>query len=89
MKYQKKISTVVTDNASNMNKAFDFTLPGYLPEETTNENEDSFDSDYSDIEDSKEDDTPDGTNDESYECLPRHISCYAHTLQLFVKDWIE
>ena len=46
-----------------MNKAFDFNLPGYLPEETTNENEDSFDSDYSDIEESKEDDTSDNTND--------------------------
>ena len=40
-----KICSIITDNASNMMKAFNFTLPGYEPEGKLEENVESEDSD--------------------------------------------
>lgn len=77
-----KITTIVTDNASNMTKPFNFSLPGYVE----NVYQTSPDDDVSDDTDLK----PVDTNQSTYfECLPQHSACYANTLQLVVKDGLK
>ena len=76
-----KITAIVTDNASNMIKAFDFSLPGYEDDNTSAE--DDSDDENADIE------SVDTTNTNEFECLPHHTACYAHTLQLVVKDGLK
>lgn len=68
-----KIVAVVTDNAANMVKAF--TLPGY----------------QDDIEMGEEDDNEAGEDvtDDVLEDIPQHDRCFAHTLQLIVKDGLQ
>ena len=80
-----KICSIITDNASNMMKAFNFTLPGYEPEGKLKENVESeaSDSEYKDEVDIH------STEVDSFECLPNHIPCYAHTLQLVIKDGLK
>ncbi|KAG7157476.1 hypothetical protein Hamer_G005919 [Homarus americanus] len=71
-----KVTTIVTDNAANMVKAF--TL--FPVEQLDEDNE--FDDNDCDIL------PPDDTT--KFECLPpNHSPCFAHTLQLVVKDGME
>lgn len=70
---KQKVKHVVTDSASNITRAF-VTLPG-------------FENDTSDDSDDEDDD-----NEESIEdllVLMEHHSCFAHILQLVVKDGME
>jgi hypothetical protein len=75
-----KITNIVTDNAGNMTKAFRFDLPGF---EDIDQDNDS---------DSADDSDSDGNQPESeistvvYDYLPERNPCFAHTLQLAVKD---
>lgn len=75
-----KIISVVSDNASNMVKAF--SLPG-----CESEDDPTF-SDSSDEEDCDQTDSKSNLLPESLDadCLPDHLRCFAHTLQLVVKD---
>ncbi|XP_063438060.1 zinc finger BED domain-containing protein 4-like [Mytilus trossulus] len=78
-----KITNIITDNASNMTKAFDFSLPGYTcnNEEKNSKSDSEDENDESELEpiniDFPEDD------------LPKHGRCYAHTLQLVVRDGLK
>ena len=89
-----KVSDVITDSAANMMKAFrDFGLPGYEPahSEDTPNNVDDGDSNDSNDSDSDDDsgDTSDPTDNGVYDFLSGHHPCFAHTLQLTVKDGLK
>lgn len=72
-----KTTAVVSDNATNMVKAF--SIPGFELNEICSENDNS----DSDDECSETDDT---TTESSIDvCLPKHVRGFAHTLQLVVK----
>ena len=86
-KISDKVMTIVADNASNMTKAFEFPLPGYVTEKETDADEDT-DSDSEDSPDPSED-GPSSQEDPLTECLPTHSRCYAHSLQLVVKDGLK
>ena len=76
----KKIVTTVTDNASNVVKAF--KLPGF-----SKGNDDQPESELSsEDEDSIDDVEPVDIEEAGLEFLPEHDTCFAHTLQLVVKD---
>ena len=75
-----KILTIVTDNASNMMKAFDFSLPGFTPE---NEDDDESDTEEHDTNENLE------KSDQLEGYFPTHSRCYAHTLQLVLKDGLN
>ena len=70
----------LTINASNMMKAF--SLPGFENSSTVTENTSD---DESDEEDTL---TPESPDSDLYEQLTHneHITCFAHTLQLVIKD---
>jgi hypothetical protein len=73
-----KITCISSDNASNMVKAFDFTLPGFEGKDEIIDE---------DCECDDEDDCGVDSEDELCdEIFPKHSRCYAHTLQLVVKD---
>ena len=75
-----KVSHVVSDSASNMRSAF--SLPGYVQETV----EDLVGDDLSDNEDSEiETDIVENI----FAFLPEHDPCFAHTLQLVVKDGLK
>ena len=80
-----KMFQIVTDNASNMRKAFP-TLPGFELEDSESESngaeEVNEDSDVADLSSMNEIETNSG---KIYHCL----SCFAHTIQLSVKDGIN
>ncbi|VDI46437.1 Hypothetical predicted protein [Mytilus galloprovincialis] len=74
-----KIFTIVTDNASNMVKAFKTSLPGF--EDTTDDGDSG--------NDKPEDVDCEDKNEDELEHLPNHSRCYAHTLQLVIKDGLK
>ena len=81
-----KVFRVVTDNGSNVKKAFLETID--LPEfmvEGDSEDEDR------DIEEEGDDfgDSSDGSKVDEKLSLPQRVPCFAHTLQLCVKDGLK
>ncbi len=77
-----KLHHVITDHASNMLKAF--SLPGFK-----SFNQDDINSDDEDTEDSNENEDEDDEDGSSYllNVLPvQHHGCFAHALQLVIKD---
>jgi hypothetical protein len=74
-----KITNIVTDNASNMIKAFD--LPGFEDINTATD-DDSGDDEM----DSDDIDTNVAIETDAFEYIPERNPCFAHTLQLAVKD---
>lgn len=73
-----KIFCVISDNASNMVKAFDFPMPGYIE---CDDQEQSLDEAMDDSND---------TDDNKFEYpFPQHKRCYAHSLQLVIRDAFE
>jgi len=77
-----KVNHIITDSASNVKKAF-LTLPGYEDVE-----EDHTTSDVSEAKESERCDSANNSLDESDESqvLAEHHACFAHVLQLEVKD---
>ena len=76
-----KISAIVTDNATNMVRAFD--LPGYqAPPHATSDDDSESDSEADTAD-------PDSEIDGAYRYVPDHHRCFAHTLQLVVKDGLD
>ena len=76
----EKISHVVTDNASNMLKVF--SLPGFEDcHDNTDEGDDSDNEDGADDTDTEPEEDP-----TMYAYIQQHLSCFAHTLQLVIKD---
>ena len=79
-----RLSTIVTDNAANMVKAF--SLPGMESLVMIPNDDDA--NDASDEDDN--DDLQEVTVTDEFDFLPPHRSlCFAHTLQLVVKDGLE
>ncbi|KAK6483662.1 zinc finger BED domain-containing protein 4-like [Huso huso] len=73
-----KIASVVMDNTSNVGQACD--LPGFLPQAQASQ----------DSSDSESDLDGDSVSDDSLlESLPQHESCFAHSLQLVVRDGLK
>lgn len=76
--------TIVTDSTSNMTRAFEFPLPRFVTEKKS----DVCDNSYSDDECivTAEENTSFQHEDPLLKCLPKRSRCYAHSLQLVVKD---
>ena len=79
-----RITYVISDNASNMVKEFSFPLPGF---------KDSTIVDGDDDDDNNDDDDElfSGENEDLKveDLFPKHMQCYAHTLQLVVWDGLD
>ncbi|CAC5408450.1 unnamed protein product [Mytilus coruscus] len=69
----------IADNASNMVKAFKTYLPGF--EDTTDDGDSG--------NDKPEDIDCDDENEDEFEHLSKHSRCYAHSLQLVIKDGLK
>lgn len=72
-----KITCIVTDNASSIKKAF--LLPGFENIKFSDDVIDDDDDDDDELESENVDDECMGESD--LECLPRHTTCYARSLQ--------
>ena len=80
----EKVRNVITDNAANMKKAFNFSLPGF-PDSLVDEKSENESGDESDSE-SENDDFNVELPDDNFPTLGH---CFAHTLQLVVKDGLK
>ena len=78
-----KVSNIVTDNAANMVKAFNFPLPGFESGSKPNETEAYVEKLCDETE------VCDDDSSGNFETLPNHSSCFAHTLQLVVRDGLN
>lgn len=82
----QKVSNIITDNASNMMKAF--TFPGVqLLHQSDPESESGSDSETDLESDEAASDTE--LEETLLRYLPQHDACFAHTLQLVVKDGMK
>ena len=85
-----KVYRVVTDNASNVKKAFSGSLPGFGVEQdsdTDDDDQDDDDDEQTTDSDNDDDNNPDVRLDEIE--IPQRLSCFAHTLQLSIKDGLK
>ena len=81
-----KLYRVVTDNASNVRKAFSESLPGFMVEQGDDEDDDD-DDDNEQTTESEDGDLDDVELDEIQ--IPQRIPCFAHTLQLSINDGLK
>ena len=79
----QKLSFVITDSASNMIKAL--SLPGF--EKDAELLEDEVESD--ELEEEQEDNYQGSIGTDAYSELNQHIPCFAHVLQLVIKDGFQ
>lgn len=79
-----KVRNVITDNAANMKKALQFSLPGF-PSKAEAKREDSNDEKSDSETDEDEEDALEFPDDN----FPTLGHCYAHTIQLVVKDGLS
>ena len=75
-----KVKHIVTDNASNVKKAF-VTLPGFQQDQASDDEDDD--------DDAAEDYEVVDIVDDLSELETEHHGCFAHTLQLIVKDGLK
>lgn len=90
----EKISTIVSDNASNMIKAF--SLPGCeiskcgsVEIQGVSDEYETSDTDSEDDDENSDDENGQMQTESMYDSLPKHSRCYAHSLQLVVKDGLK
>ena len=101
---RNKVSHVVSDSASNMTKTFEVILPQFMQQQQQqqqqqeNESTNSIDpADDNDIESDAEDGSFDAdaeaidedSTEELLSCIPDTLACFAHTLQLVIKDGMK
>ena len=77
-----KVFKVVTDSASNMKKAFQVSLPEFALDSEEEDEDDG----AAEIEESLESSE---ISEDIFDTVPERISCFAHTLQLSIKDSIN
>lgn len=86
-----KVSNIITDNASNMVKAF--SLPGFCQSDAKYDSGSDLDSEPDDDDEMGDQGDADSETVESSEelfiYLPQRDGCFAHTLQLVVKDGMK
>ena len=78
-----KVTSVISDNASNMVKAFDFSIPGFSTDRKQILDDGKENCDTDSEADSDQEESSDLISEE---CFPKHLRCYAHSLQLVIKD---
>ena len=80
-----KVDRVITDNASNMKKAFRLLEISCFEDDTAGEEDD-----HSNIDDLEIIETEGLLNQlEFHQIVPRHHACFDHTLQLVIKDALK
>ncbi|CAG2204101.1 unnamed protein product [Mytilus edulis] len=77
------MAAIVSDNARNM--VTGLSIPGY--DDIKVEQHESFDNEIEELDTESEDDQ--SVDLHLSDCLPKHARCFAHTLQLVVKDGLK